>query len=181
VILALAAWLAAAGSAQAHDSLTGSNPGDGAELQRPPATVSLVFSASPLTVGAFVSAVGPDGAPISLGEPQFDGPTVSATWPASAGSAGVYQVVWRVVSSDGHPIEGTVSFSLLASSSVEPTASPSASEGDGGQATTTGSTRSWLVPALGVAVVAAVLGLVLLLSRRRAAAPQAMADDDVEL
>ncbi len=181
---AVVTLVAGAAPAYAHDTLIASDPSDGAELSAVPNRVSLTFSASPLTAGAFLSAVGPDGAPIELGPPTFDGPRVSSTWPRTAASAGVYQLVWRVVSSDGHPIEGTLSFSLdgsaasptstssaptsSASTPAESTAAASSSPSD--VATPTG---SWFLP-IAIGAGAAVL-LAIVVTRRRAVS---RADDD---
>ncbi len=68
------------------------------------------------------------GTPLTEGAPTVSGTVVTQ---ALAGSAsGAVTVVWRVVSSDGHPIDGTFSFTVPAAptptATVTPTTTPSA-------------------------------------------------------
>ncbi|WP_348981989.1 copper resistance CopC family protein [Brachybacterium epidermidis] len=60
----------------------------------------------------------PAGGEISPGPPAVSGNTATIDLPPLP--ADDYQVLWRVVSSDGHPIEGTVDFTVTVG--AEPTA-----------------------------------------------------------
>lgn len=97
--------------AHAHDSLISSDPEDGATLEVAPEQITLTYSAEVLEVSPVVQISGEEGEePVEL-DVVIDGPTVTAeiTDPLPAGS---HTVQWRVVSSDGHPIEGSFTFTV---------------------------------------------------------------------
>lgn len=136
-LLALAVVLAAglvAGAlpASAHDALLTSVPADGQTVERAPEAVLLTFTEAPLETGAQVVVTGPDGAQLEVGELAFDAATagVSAALPTDV-AGGTYTVAWHVVSSDGHPIEGSFSYSVpepaaQTAAAVEASATPEA-------------------------------------------------------
>lgn len=121
-VLTFAALLLVAGPASAHDQLLSSDPKDGATLDEHPASISLTFSAAPLDTGIEVVLVGPDGVTAQGEDIQVDDKVVTARL-ADDLPAGRYDVAWHVVSSDGHPIDGELSYEVEAA--AEPTASPS--------------------------------------------------------
>lgn len=185
VVVGLLWVLLPAGPAAAHNSLTGSDPGDGARLGKAPESVRLSFLArlDPTTTRITVTA--PGNVSATAGKPVFAGSRV--TVPIRPGAAGLYTVEYEVASGDGHPIKGKVRFTLTVG--VSPSASPSvatpaagvpvtASGSPGGPSSspaagsltpTADATRPtwwpWIVG--GVLVLAALAGGVLL--RRRAA------------
>ena len=110
VILALGFTVAGVGSATAHSELLSSTPADGAVLTTPPASVELVFNEPVSPAGLQVVARGPQGV-IELGAPTVVSASVTAGWPQSS-AAGDYTVSYRVVSADGHPIDGTIAMSI---------------------------------------------------------------------
>ncbi|MEV4285383.1 copper resistance CopC family protein [Nonomuraea bangladeshensis] len=129
----LASGLLVAGTAApalAHDSLKSSSPAKGAEVESLD-EVRLEFSARVRL--PFVVLNGPGGAQYQAGEPEQDGAVVrQAVKPSLPG--GKYTIAYRVVSSDGHPIEGEIPFTLKApaaeetsSASAEPS-TPASSE-----------------------------------------------------
>jgi copper resistance protein C len=122
--LGLLCALAAAEPAAAHNSLTGSDPKNGARLDRPPAQVRLTFlnRLDPKTTK--VTVTGPDKASAAAGAPRFDGKVVEVD--VAAGTAGVYTAAYEVRSDDGHPIEGDITFTLTvgARPSAPPTGEP---------------------------------------------------------
>lgn len=122
-VLTFAALLLVAGPASAHDQLLSSDPKDGATLDEHPASISLTFSAAPLDTGIEVALVGPDGVTAQGQDIQVDDKVVTAQL-ADDLPAGRYDVAWHVVSSDGHPIDGELSYTVEAA--AEPTATPSA-------------------------------------------------------
>ncbi|MFB2556575.1 copper resistance CopC family protein [Herbiconiux liangxiaofengii] len=102
-----------AAPASAHDSLSGSTPGDGESVTVDPGSVVLTFSESLLTVGGTtdgfaVQVVDSEGLHHESGCVTITDATVSA--PIALGDAGGYQVIWQVVSSDGHPTSGQYGF-----------------------------------------------------------------------
>jgi methionine-rich copper-binding protein CopC len=121
-VLTFAALLLVAGPASAHDQLLSSDPKDGATLDEHPASISLTFSSAPLDTGIEVVLVGPDGVTAQGEDIQVDDKVVTAQL-ADDLPAGRYDVAWHVVSSDGHPIDGELSYEVEAA--AEPTATPS--------------------------------------------------------
>lgn len=109
--------VATAGPAGAHDHLEASDPPADAELAAPPVQVVLTYSGDILPTGSQVVVTTPDG-PVEA-QLTVDGPEVTAALPPNL-PGGAYEVAWRVVSSDGHPIEGTFGFTVAA----QPTPSP---------------------------------------------------------
>ena len=109
--LTLLATLGLAGTASAHATLIGSDPADGATLQAPPTTVTLTFDDTLENFEPVVTVTGPDGNQYQSGATTIDGVTLStAVLPLTA--AGTYTIAYRVVSDDGHPVEGQVRFDL---------------------------------------------------------------------
>ncbi len=107
--VAAAMLVGGAPAAQAHDGLAGSTPAQAATVPTPPSEIELEFTGPPQTLGAEVAVTGPDGATVSDGAAEVSGTTV--VQPLATGlPAGDYTVDWRVVSSDGHPLTGTFSF-----------------------------------------------------------------------
>jgi methionine-rich copper-binding protein CopC len=123
LVLALFAVMSPA-PALAHTNVTSTSPTDGEELRAAPSSVSLRFGEDLLPAGARLVAKDADGTPLELGDTEVKGPVVSATWPASA-ATGRFTVAYRAVARDGHPLEGTFSFSVEGVST--PSATPSAS------------------------------------------------------
>ncbi|CAL9449191.1 hypothetical protein SUDANB121_02422 [Nocardiopsis dassonvillei] len=109
-----AALVALPAPALAHDVLTGSNPEDGATLDTVPEEVVLSFNNAPMEggSGSAVVVTGPDGeTTYEDGEPEFDGLDVSVGL-VPLDQAGEYTIGFRVVSSDGHPIQDSLTFTV---------------------------------------------------------------------
>lgn len=113
----VAGWLAwavcallGAGPASAHAELTSTTPARGATVTGLPGQVSLTFS-EPVARPVAVVVTGPDGGTVSRGGPRIDGGTVTQPVAGSA-AAGRYTVSYRAVSDDGHPVSGTVAFTV---------------------------------------------------------------------
>lgn len=119
VLAAVTALTGVSSPATAHDTLVGSDPADGTVLTAAPTQVALTFSGDQLALGAAVTVTGPDGAPVTVGDPVVAGPTVTQALAADL-AAGAYTARWRSVSGDGHPIEGTLTFTVEAEPSPTP-------------------------------------------------------------
>ncbi|WP_299053951.1 copper resistance protein CopC [uncultured Nocardioides sp.] len=119
-LTALTALAVTAPPASAHAALVGANPEDGATVERPPTEVVLEFSEE-VSEPAFVSVTTADGIDVTGGAVAVDGATVTRPL-AAAAAAGEYTIAYRVVSADGHPIEGETTFTAS-----EPAAAPKAS------------------------------------------------------
>ncbi|MCS5715267.1 copper resistance protein CopC [Herbiconiux sp. CPCC 205716] len=104
----------AVAAVSAHDVLASAAPGDGDSITADPGSVVLGFSDELLlqpggtTDGFAVQIVDSEGLHYESGCVTLDGTSVSA--PIALGGAGGYQVLWQVVSSDGHPTSGQYGF-----------------------------------------------------------------------
>ncbi|MFC4530549.1 copper resistance CopC family protein [Sphaerisporangium dianthi] len=109
-VSAASLWLAAP-SALAHDSLKSSSPAKNALVSKLD-QIELEFSASV----SFPAVILHDaaGRRFESGRPRTDGPKVfqKVAGPLPSGD---YVVAWRIVSSDGHPVEGEIPFTVRAS------------------------------------------------------------------
>lgn len=118
LIIALATLLGATAAASAHASLLNATPVDGAVVVAAPALLTLRFS-EPVTP-LVLELVAPDNTSMRL-DAVKPGVVVDVALPASSMRAGTYLVSWRVVSADGHPVGGTLTFSVGSPSAVAPT------------------------------------------------------------
>lgn len=114
--------------AAAHAYLVDSSPSDGEPVDEPPAEIVLEFNEAIQPDFAQVAVLDEHEEPLDLAEPAVDGPRVhQALDPLAPGS---YQVSYRVVSADGHPVSGTVDFTVTGEAvdgrpAAEPTMEPS--------------------------------------------------------
>lgn len=108
-VSSLALLLGFALPAQAHDVLVNytlvPHADDGAQA------LQLTFNNSIIEVGTEILLTDKKGKEIALPTATVEGPTVTQDLPEDLAPA-VYQVAWRVVSSDGHPIEGNLWITL---------------------------------------------------------------------
>ena len=107
--LSLFFWLALTSLVSAHASLTGTEPADGSVVDTAPQSFSLSFSepVSPLTL----KLLRPDGSASVLTGFALHDQTVKIVAPDKLDD-GTHVLTWRVVSSDGHPVGGSVIFSI---------------------------------------------------------------------
>ncbi|MFG1695944.1 copper resistance protein CopC [Nonomuraea sp. NPDC049309] len=145
-LAALTAILAAAlfvfgtaAPALAHDTLKSSNPAKGAEVESLD-EVRLEFSSKVRM--PFVLVRGDGDAEHHSGEPETDGAVVTQAVKGPLPD-GEYTIAYRVVSSDGHPIEGEIPFRVKgaekAGAEASPSAEPSASASETAGSETAGS------------------------------------------
>jgi copper resistance protein C len=143
-VLSVLGMLAAAGPASAHSRLLGSDPADGASLDAGPDHVTLTFNEDMPAGFDQLTVIGPDGKAWQDGEVTTSGPTVSVAV-APLGPAGRYQVGYRVVSGDGHPVSGSTSFTLTragpGTAPAQP--APTAGEAPAAESTTDGGSPVW--------------------------------------
>jgi methionine-rich copper-binding protein CopC len=122
VLLVGAVVLLAAAPASAHATLIRTDPADGSELATAPRTVSLTFSEN---VGsAFVAVTAPDGSPVHTSHVRSVDEKVTASV-ASTDQRGRYTLAYRVVSADGHPVSGTITFRTTTGRAVTQADQPS--------------------------------------------------------
>ncbi|WP_256842030.1 copper resistance CopC family protein [Ornithinimicrobium cryptoxanthini] len=127
--LLLTLWLTLlAAPASAHDSLVDSDPAQDAVLTEVPSQLELTFSGEISDLGVQFVVIGPEERDVVQGTPTVSGTVVTQTLTEELVD-GDYEATWRVTSSDGHPISGTIGFSI-----ADATTSRS---GDRGEATAT--------------------------------------------
>ena len=181
VALALVGTLSAASAAQAHDVLQGTDPADGSTVAVVPDHVTLTFNEPALFVGTEIMVHDPNERMVNIGPPVLVDNTVSQEV-TGALPAGVYTVIYRVTSADGHPIEGRFAFTatgdtaygdataaptMTASAAPAPTSSAEVEASEPASAPTERHVSSGLL--IGIAAVLVVAGGVVawLLLRRR--------------
>lgn len=166
--------LAIAGSpaASAHTSLISSSPQDGAVLPAAPTEVVLTFDQD-LLPGADVMAVTDAQGNVIVTQPvEPDGPRVRLPWPTGL-PAGEYQIGYRVVSGDGHPVDGAILITVGGSSSGAPPSStptptnPASPQAEAQPPSEVGGAKVAQL-SLGVAIVlVGVVGAAVVIARRR--------------
>jgi copper transport protein len=125
LLLACCALLGATTMAWSHASLNASQPQDGTVLPVAPKSYALTFSepVSPLAL----RLIHPDGTAATLEQFELKDKTLEIVAPGDLGT-GTHILAWRVVSEDGHPVGGSVIFSIGEPSAhapvVEDTAAP---------------------------------------------------------
>jgi len=115
--LAAAIWLSLSAAAFAHAALVIAEPADGEVIGAAPSQFSLTFS-EPVSALA-LKLIGPDGSRTPLTRSTLRENRLDIEAPADL-SSGTHVLSWRVISSDGHPVAGSVVFSIGAPSTVPP-------------------------------------------------------------
>lgn len=155
--------LTVAGPASAHDELLGSTPSPNEQLSTAPTSVVLTYSAAILHEGAEIVVVDASGKDWTDGDPVIDTNTLTVPVASGLPEAG-YLVEWRVVSSDGHPISGTIPFAV---GDATPLQSSQATPDAGGDGI---SVVPFVVGGIVVVVVVAVV-VAIAVARRRTTPP----------
>ena len=106
----LLALLASAAPAAAHASLVSTDPVDGTVLAESPGQATLTFDERVSLPPDGVQVFDADGKPVTSPASASD-VLVTVDLPDQLGD-GTYVVVWRVVSADGHPVAGSLTFSV---------------------------------------------------------------------
>jgi methionine-rich copper-binding protein CopC len=148
------AWPAS--PAQAHNELKSSTPSAGARLAAAPQQIRLVFNQKVEPGFTTVTLKVADKPTMTL-TAREEGPSVTADVPSSAtgaqaaGGSAAWEVDYRVVSADGHPINGSISFGVASAgpppttttvpSSTPPTPTPAASSAPPANVSATGGGR----------------------------------------
>ncbi len=160
-----------AGPASAHSALIGSTPENGSTLSTVPETVALEFNEEVGEISPAMVLRNSSEDAIEQLTPQIEGRTMSGRLPAGL-TSGDYSVAWRIVSVDGHPIQGVVEFGLdLPAEATDPTAEPTPTpvEEDPADAAveTSRQDSSWIPWTVGGVALAAVALAAVLAMRRR--------------
>lgn len=179
-LLVLVGAVALGAPAQAHDMLIASDPAEGEVLEESPQEVVLTFNNAPLEVGSSISVVDAAGTPVAEGTGTVEGASVVLALDTTL-PAGELEVRWRVASSDGHPIEGVVPFTLdlpgepavtepaeepVAEETAEPAETTAPAETTEPAVTGVSGLPTAAKIAIAVAALASVVGLIVLIVRR---------------
>lgn len=113
-ILAVGAVLASAAPAAAHASLVSTDPAEGEVLPETPDDVTFTFDEQVRLTADSIRVFDADGAPLEA-EASSRSEEIVVDLPDELDD-GTYVVVWQVVSADGHPIAGSLTFSIGAPS-----------------------------------------------------------------
>ncbi|BDX32366.1 hypothetical protein TUM20985_29130 [Mycobacterium antarcticum] len=111
-LIALVLSLLGAGIAAAHTALVDSDPARDANLTSSPTAILLTFSEDINPAFATVVVSGADGRNWVSGSPKVEGPRLTAVVGPNRPATGVYTVGYRVVSTDGHPVTGSYTFTI---------------------------------------------------------------------
>lgn len=182
-------------SASAHDSLVSSDPAADSTVETLPSELTLTFSAA-LIGGEGATEIVVTDADCDVaadadcnyytdGEPSLDGAMVTQPL-VSAAPAGEYRVIWKVVSSDGHPTSNEFTFTVSTGTADETTPpeddtavpTPTASEtaapvtpddtaaDSPASDESSGSAWIWVISIVGVLAVATVVTWLVIRGRR---------------
>ena len=161
VALAGFAVLGLSTPAFAHNVPVGSAPSAGATLATGPTEVRFDFNAPVREGPNTITVLGPNGTHWERSaNATVDGNSVF-TQVAPLGPAGVYTASYRVISADGHPVTGEITFTLTVAGNGTPVTPPSTAAGGG-----SGGVPVW-VWIIGAAVLLAVALVLALRSGRR--------------
>lgn len=116
LLAAACALLAGAGPASAHAAVTGSDPGQGAVVDKAPARITLTFSEQVALSDDSLRVLDPEGKRVDTAEPANVSGTTYAVPLHSGLPDGTYTVAYQVVSADSHPVAGAYTFSIGAPS-----------------------------------------------------------------
>ncbi len=167
--LAALLMLLFAAPASAHTSLTGSDPADGAEVAAP-AQVRLTFNENVRSARIVIRPENSE-AEVQRGAAKLDGPEVVQPVKGTLPN-GKYTIGYRVISADGHPVTGVLSFTVTGTPAADGTtpAAPGATAPATGQsaepAAEEGGATRWIMVGAGLAAGAG-LGLLFTMRRRR--------------
>jgi methionine-rich copper-binding protein CopC len=142
--------------AWAHAGLVSSDPADGSVLTIAPTQVVLEFNEVLLEDTVSVALRDAQDVVVSSGEVRADGAVVTAPWPAGLPD-GQYRLAYRVVSADGHPVNGEIG--IVLNSRGNPDIVPAPAAAPAGLPT-------WLIGVLAIALLATV-GLFVMARRAR--------------
>ncbi len=130
MLVAVALLCGGAGPALAHAELVSTDPAEGAVLAAAPETLTLTFNEPVRLTSQTITVYDADGEAITS-ESSAAGSQVRIDLPGAGSLAeGTYIVGWNVLSGDGHPIAGSLTFSIGApSTSVTAPPPPATSSG----------------------------------------------------
>ncbi|WP_237773129.1 copper resistance protein CopC, partial [Streptomyces luteocolor] len=119
LLAATAAFLAGAAPTSAHAALTGSDPKQGAVVDKAPAQVKLTFSEKVAMADGSVRVLDPSGKRADTGKTTDLGANTYGVKLRPGLPDGTFTVAYQVVSADSHPVAGAFTFSIGAPSDTK--------------------------------------------------------------
>ncbi|MDT0528266.1 copper resistance protein CopC [Micromonospora sp. DSM 115977] len=110
-LAAAALLLVPAAPAAAHNTLRAASPADGDRLTTPPTRVTLEFAQRLDPTFTTIALTDATRRKIPTGGPTVDGTKGTVTVDETLGE-GTYTVAYRIVSADGHPVQGSYRFTV---------------------------------------------------------------------
>ena len=129
VLAAIGVLMAGAAPASAHAALTGSDPRQGAVVDKAPAQVSLTFSEKVALSDGSLQVLDPKGKRVDTGKTTSNGGTTYGVKLHAGLPDGTFTVTYQVVSADSHPVSGAFTFSIGAPSQTSVSLSDQAAGG----------------------------------------------------
>lgn len=118
--ISLALLAATPTGASAHTALSSSNPTDKSTIQQFPADIELTFNETLMTLGqkqvSKFSVHNPKHQLIKLSPLKVVDNKISASVLEKSPKSGTYKIYYRVISADGHPVSGIISFNFKSES-----------------------------------------------------------------
>lgn len=127
--------------AHADDTLVKSSPQADSSLDVAPRQIAMTFSGTPQKDGSEVTVTGPDGKQATGGEATFQ--DTSVVVPFSPTAVGEYTVNWKIISSDGDPVDGSWKFTLT---STKKPVNAAATTGSGSSGSAVGGRQVTITP-----------------------------------
>ena len=117
--------ISSSNGANAHSGLISSNPSQGEVLDQLPQALTLTFNEELIvidgeTVNSLQLIVEGSAEKTEL-DVNIVGSDINGLLPSGTYPPGVYEITYRVVSADGHPITGEISFSTQSSTTISST------------------------------------------------------------
>ena len=123
--IALVAVLAMAAPAGAHAGLVQTEPSAGQVYANPPKTLSLRFTENVQVGLDGIRLFDAQGHRIETGRPTQSGSAATVTVSLPKMKDGTYVATWRVISADGHPVQGAFTFAVGATATLPGSAATS--------------------------------------------------------
>ncbi|GIJ32489.1 copper resistance CopC family protein [Micromonospora sediminimaris] len=127
-LVATALLIGPVAPAYAHNVLRKATPAQDAELKKAPTRITLEFLQKLNPSFTTITLSDADKQQVATGEPEVSGTKGTVTIEPPLAN-GVYTVAYRVVSTDGHPVQGSYKFTVAdPTATAEPSPSPTVSE-----------------------------------------------------
>lgn len=112
MLIVVGIMVAVTPAAQAHTEVTGTSPAANEQLSQAPTQVTISTRETVREMGSAIVVTSPSGARVDDGSTEISG-TTTLIGLIALSETGTYTVDYRLLASDGHPIEGSFTFTLV--------------------------------------------------------------------